>query len=120
MATASFERLRVYKLSQTLADQVWDVVGKWGIMCRYGGKADGKGGQRRGQHSRGLRAWQLSRQSTFCGTAKVLDETDIGCEERIGENFFPSRKQVLKPLVDSLGPQLNAYLKSIGPKPGDK
>jgi hypothetical protein len=35
MARTNFERLRVYKLSEQLADQIWDVVTGWNNFARH-------------------------------------------------------------------------------------
>lgn len=34
MASRSFEQLRVYQLSEELADAVWDTVRRWDILSR--------------------------------------------------------------------------------------
>ena len=34
MAKTNFERLRVYQLSEILADQVWSIVAKWNVLAR--------------------------------------------------------------------------------------
>jgi four helix bundle protein len=34
MAKTSFESLRVYQLSESLADQVWSIVLKWNVFAR--------------------------------------------------------------------------------------
>ena len=34
MAGKGFEQLRVYRLSESLADGVWDMVQKWGVLAR--------------------------------------------------------------------------------------
>lgn len=34
MAKSNFENLRVYRLSENLADQIWPIVLKWNIFSR--------------------------------------------------------------------------------------
>jgi four helix bundle protein len=120
MAGRSFEELRVYCLSEELADAVWIMVVKWGILARDTiGKqivrsADSVGaniaeGYGRGSFGDNRRFVRTARGSLYetrhwlrrCFKRKLLTNSQI---------------QQLKPMIDNLGPQLNAYLKSIGPK----
>ena len=97
MAKTNFESLRVYQLSETLADEIWTIVMKWNVFARDTvGKqlvraADSIGSLNETQHFL-RRAYKR----------KLLNDKDI---------------QALRPLVDGLAPKLNSYLKSIGKVP---
>jgi four helix bundle protein len=118
MTRTNFEQLRVYQLSEQLADQIWDIVVEWGQFARDTvGKqivrsADGIGaniaeGTGRGSFQDNRRYVKLARGS--------LNETKHWLRRAYRRKLL-TEKQVrfLKPLVDELGPKLNAYLKSIG------
>ncbi len=121
MAGSSFERLRVYRLAEELADTVWGVVKRWDSLARDTiGKqiirsADSIGaniaeGYGRGTYPDNRRFVRMARGSLYetrhwlrrCFTRELLTNKQI---------------ETLKPLVENLGPQLNAYLNSIG-RPG--
>lgn len=118
MSKTNFETLRVYKLSEDLADGVWDIAMKWDAFAKDTvGKqivravdsiganiAEGSG---RGSFQDNKRFVRIARGSLnetqhFLRRAfrrKLLSDADI---------------KRLKPIVDNLAPQLNSYLKSIG------
>jgi four helix bundle protein len=118
MAKSDFENLKVYQLSETLADEIWDVVLEWDRFARdtVGGQivraADSIGaniaeGTGRGSFQDNRRFIRIARGSLketqhFLRRAykrKLLDDTQVN---------------KIKPLVDNLAPMLNAYLRSIG------
>lgn len=118
MSRTNFENLRIYKLAEQLADAIWTIVLKWGHFERDTvGKqmvrsADSVGaniaeGTGRGSFQDNKRFAKIARGSLnetqhFLRRAfqrKLLSATDV---------------KKLKPLVDNLAPQLNAYIKSIG------
>src|SRR5437762_2163687 len=118
MARTNFETLRVYKLSEKLADQVWNVVLGWNNFARDTvGKqlvrsADSVGaniseGTGRGRFLDNQRFVRMARGS--------LNETQHWLRRAYKRSLL-TKKQIdtLKPIVDELGPTLNAYLKSIG------
>jgi four helix bundle protein len=115
---ASFENLRVYQLSEVLADDVWDVVLRWNHLAQntVGTQliraADGIGsniaeGTGRGSYQDNRRFVKIARGS-FYETRHWL--------RRAFKRKLLTEKQVetLKALLDELGPKLNAYLRSIG------
>ena len=121
MAKTNFESLRVYQLSETLADEIWTIVMKWNVFARDTvGKqlvrsADSIGaniaeGTGRGTFVDNRRFVRIARGSLnetqhFLRRAykrKLLSDKDIGA---------------LRPLVDELAPKLNSYLMSIGKMP---
>jgi four helix bundle protein len=120
MASVSFERLRVYRLAETLSDKLWDVVQTWGIFARDTvGKqlvraADSVGaniaeGYGRGSYQDNRRFVRVARGSLY--------ETRHWLRRAYQRKLLnKSQTDAVKPLIDNLGPQLNAYLKGIGSK----
>jgi four helix bundle protein len=120
MARANFENLRVYGLSEQIADEVWQIVRKWDVLARDTvGKqiiraADSIGaniaeGSGRGSGQDHRRFLRIARGS--------LCETQHWLRRAFRRNLL-SAKEVdnLKHLVDELAPALNAYLAAIGRK----
>jgi four helix bundle protein len=118
MARTNFEKLRVYQLSEKLADQIWDVVLGWNNFARDTvGKqvvrsADSVGanvfeGCGRGRFLDNKRFVRMARGS--------LNETQHWLRRAYKRNLL-TKKQIdnLRPIIDELSPTLNAYLKSIG------
>lgn len=122
MARTSFEKLRVYRLSEKLADQIWCVVERWDNFSRDTiGKqtvraADSIGaniaeGAGRGRFLDNKRFVRMARGS--------LNETKHWLRRAYNRSLLEkSDIDRLKPVVDELGPTLNAYLRSIGETPG--
>ena len=120
MARSDFENLRVYQVAERLSDLVWHIVLNWDVHCRrtigsqltravdsIGANIAERCG--RGSYNDNGRFVKIARGSLYetkhwlrrAYTRGLLDEVQIN---------------PLKELVDNLAPQLNAYLKSIGPK----
>ena len=119
MARPGFQGLRVYVLSEAVADTLWEVVMGWTPFARDAvGKqlvraADSIGaniaeGSGRGTYQDNRRFVRIARGS--------LNET-IHFLRRAHRRHLvtPEQTAALKPLLDELAPKLNAYLKSIGP-----
>jgi len=121
MSRTNFEKLRIYRLAEDLADEIWAMVLQWDRFARATvGKqivraADSIGaniaeGTGRGSYQDNKRFAKIARGSLnetqhFLRRAfqrKLLSATDV---------------KKLRPLVDNLAPQLNAYIKSIGRDP---
>jgi four helix bundle protein len=118
MGVNSFEELRVYQQAEDLADRIWEMVLAWNALAKDTvGKqmiraADSIGaniaeGHGRGSYADNRRFVRISRGS-LCETRHWL--------RRAYRRKLLTKEQVeqLKNLVANLGPQLNAYLKSIG------
>ena len=118
MARTNFEKLRVYQLSEKLADHIWQVVLGWNNFARDTvGKqvvrsADSIGanlseGAGRGRYLDNKRFVRMARGS--------LNETQHWLRRAYKRNLL-TKVQVdkLQPIISELGPCLNAYLKSIG------
>jgi len=118
MAHQSFEQLRVYQLAEKLADGVWDIVIGWNILARDTvGKqliraADSIGaniaeGCGRGSYQDNRRFIRIARGS--------LNESKHWLRRAFRRKLLTGEQvNLLKPLLDGLGPSLNAYLSSIG------
>jgi four helix bundle protein len=120
----SFENLKVYQLSEALADDIWCIVVKWDFFARATvGKqivrsADSIGaniaeGTGRGTYQDNRRFIRVARGSLY-ETRHWL--------RRAYKRKLLSDEQIskLKPIIQDLAPRLNAYLRSIGntsPKP---
>ncbi len=124
MATKSFEELRVYQMSEELCDRIWDLVLTWNPFAQDTmGKqvvrsADSIGaniaeGTGRGTYPDNRRFVRTARGSLY--------ETRHFLRRAFKRHLLtPAQVDQLKPLIDQLGPTLNAYLKSIGPPPNPK
>jgi len=121
MAKSNFEKLDVYKLSERLADLIWDVVAAWDqfakdtVARQMVRAADSIGaniaeGVGRGTHADNKRFVRMARGS--------LNETKHWLRRAYCRNLLSANETVLlQPVMDELAPRLNAYLKSIGKFP---
>jgi four helix bundle protein len=120
MARSDFENLRVYGLSEELADRIWDIVLEWDQFARNAlglqiiravdsigaNIAEGSG---RGSYQDNRRFVRIARGS--------LREAQHFLRRAYKRKLITQNHvKTLKPLVDELGPKLTAYLKSIGKK----
>ena len=118
MSRTNFENLRVYKLSEGLADEIWNIVLRWDRFARDTiGKqivrsADSVGaniaeGTGRHDYQDNRRFVKIARGS--------LNETQHFLRRAFRRKLLTSADvKKIKPLVDNLAPQLNSYWKSIG------
>lgn len=113
-----FVELRVYQMSEILADKVWtivlgwnnlatDTVGKQLIRSVDSIGANISEGEGRGSHADNKRFVRIARGS--------LQETQHWLRRAYKRNLLTAEQiEELKPLIDQLGPSLNAYLSRIG------
>ena len=118
MSRTNFETLRVYQLSEQLADTIWEIVLEWKVFARDTiGKqlvkaADSIGaniaeGTGRGTYVDNRRFVKIARGS--------LNETKHWLRRAFRRRLLSdSEVNRLKRIMDELAPKLNAYLKSIG------
>ena len=118
----NFENLRVYQLSELLADEIWSIVTSWNYFEKDTvGKqlvraADSIGaniseGSGRGSFQDNRRFIKIARGSLY--------ETQHWLRKAYKRGLLNEQEiNTIKPLVDELAPKLNAYLKSIGKVPG--
>ena len=131
MASRGFEHLDVYRLSEDLADAVWDLVVTWNLFARDAvGKqlvraADSIGANIAEGTGRGT--YKDNRHFARIGRGS-LNETRHFLRRAFRRRLL-SEGQIaqLQPMVNELGPRLNAYIRSIGrvgkrresPEPGE-
>ena len=121
MAKSNLENLKVYQLSEELADAVWEMVIAWNNFARDTvGKqivraADSIGANIAEGDGRG--SYQDNRRFVRVGRGS-LNETRHWLRRAFKRGLL-TQPQIdqLRPLIDELSPRLNAYLKSIGPQP---
>ncbi|MEG4419541.1 four helix bundle protein [Microcoleus sp. LAD1_D5] len=118
MSQTNFQKLDVYKLSEKLADEIWNIVIKWDALAKDTvGKqiirsADSIGaniaeGDGRGSYQDHRRFIKIARGSLY--------ETKHWLRRDYTRQLLTSTQvETLKPIIDELSPRLNAYLKSIG------
>src|SRR6266571_290147 len=118
MAKTNFESLRVYQLSESLADQIWSIVVKWNVFAR-----DTVGKQLvKAADSIGANVAEGTGRGTFVDNRRFvriargsLSETQHWLRRAYKRKVLKDAEiDRLKPLVDELAPKLNAYLNSIG------
>jgi four helix bundle protein len=119
VARSDFENLRVYQLSEQIADRIWEMVTSWEFFAKDTvGKqlvraADSIGaniaeGSGRGSYQDNRRFVKIARGS--------LKETQHFLRRAYKRKLLTDQQTSdLKPLIDELAPKLNAFLKSIGP-----
>jgi len=118
MARTNFENLKVYRLGEDLADEIWRIIRRWDAFARDTvGKqvvrcADSIGaniaeGTGRGSFQDNRRFVRIARGSLY-ETRHWL--------RRAYKRELLKRNEIteLKSLIDNLSPMLNSYLKSIG------
>jgi len=117
MARTNFENLRIYHLSELLADEIWNIASAWKPFARDTlGKqivraADSVGaniaeGSGRGSSQDNRRFIRMAHGS--------LCETQHWLRRAFKRNLLTSRQvDKLKPLIDELSPKINSYLHAV-------
>lgn len=119
MAKSEFESLQVYQLAEDLSDRIWDIVITWNLFAKHtvgrqlvraadsigANIAEGNGRRDAKDNRRFVRiAWgSLNETQHFLRRAyrrKLIKKEDA---------------DHLAPIVDALGPKLNAYHRSLTP-----
>ena len=118
MGRTNFENLRVYRLSEELADEVWKIVLRWNAFAKDTvGKQIVRSADSVGANiAEGTGRHNFQDNQRFVKIARgSLNETQHFLRRAFKRNLLtPADVKKLKPLVDNLAPQLNSYLKSIG------
>ena len=121
MEKPGFQKLRVYLLAERVSDSLWVMIAEWTPFARDTvGKqlvraADSIGaniaeGAGRGSYQDNRRFVKIARGS--------LNETLHFLRRAHCRGLVTiAQTTPIKPLLNELGPKLNAYLKSIGPVP---
>lgn len=117
MEKSNFENLRIYKLAEALADQVWDIV----IECNGFNRntvgsqlvraADSVGAN----IAEGVGRWGLQDQKRFMYIARAsLNETKHWLRRAFRRALLTEEQiNLLKPVLEELPPSLNAYINSL-------
>jgi four helix bundle protein len=118
MAVTAFKKLDVYRLSEDLADQVWNLVRGWDNLAKDTvGKQMVRSADSIGANiAEGIGRGSFKENRRFVRIARgSLNETMHWLRRAYARDLV-SEEQVasLRPLIDELAPRLNAYLKSIG------
>jgi four helix bundle protein len=118
MNRSNFENLRVYKLSEELADEIWTIVLRWDRFARDTvGKQIVRSADSIGANiAEGTGRHDFQDNRRFVKIARgSLNETQHFLRRAFRRNLLTSADvKKIKPLVDNLAPQLNSYWKSIG------
>lgn len=118
MARNTFENLEVYKLSERLADAVWDIVIGWNHLAR-----DTVGKQLiRAADSVGANIAEGCGRKSFADNKRFVRIARASLYEtqhwlrRAFRRKLLSQAQIdqLSKILDELSPRLNAYINSIG------
>lgn len=118
MARTQFEELRVYQLSEELADQVWEIVLGWkpfekstiGKQLVWAANSIGA------NIAEGTGRWSYNDNKRFAKIARVsLFETKHWLRRAFQRNLLTnSQTEHIQALVEELSPKLSAYINSIG------
>ena len=118
MSKTNFMNLRVYQLSEILADEVWIIVTNWKYFEKETvGKQLVKAADSIGANiSEGTGRGSFQDNRRFVKIARgSLNETQHWLRRAYKRDLLKEKEvNRLKPIVDELAPKLNAYLKSIG------
>jgi four helix bundle protein len=124
MAPTNFENLRIYKLSEHLADRIWDIVDGWNNFARntVGQQVVRSADSIGANIAEGVGRWGLQDQKRFIYIARgSLNETKHWLRRAYRRKLLSSVEvKELKPLLDELAPKLNAYANSLGRMKNDK
>jgi four helix bundle protein len=120
MSRTNFENLRVYKLSEDLADSVWEIASGWDHFNRDTlGKQIVKSADSVGANiAEGTGRYGTQDNKRFGYFARgSLNETKHWLRRAFKRNLLSAEQiESLKPVIDELAPSLNAYINSIKAK----
>jgi four helix bundle protein len=117
MARTNFENLRIYRLSESIADEIWNIASAWKPFARDTlGKqivraADSVGasiaeGSGRGSSQDNRRFIRMARGSLY--------ETQHWLRRAFNRKLLTARQiEKLKTLIDELSPKINSYLHAV-------
>jgi four helix bundle protein len=122
MPRTSFEELRLYRLAEKRADEIWAVVVGWDQFARatVGRQvvrtADSIGANIAEGTGRG--SFQDNRRFVRNARASLNETTHWLRRAHSRKLLTPQATARIKPLIDELAPKLNPYWRSIGSLPG--
>jgi four helix bundle protein len=118
MAHRSFGNLTVYQLSESLCDEIWDIVIGWGPLARDTvGKQLIRAADSVGANiAEGCGRWSYQDNRRFVRIARgSLNETRHWLRRAYRRKLLTDEQiDIVKELLDDLAPCLNGYLRSIG------
>ncbi len=118
MERTNFEKLRVYRLSEKLADELWKIVMHWNYFARDTvGKQMVRAGDSIGANiAEGAGRGRFLDNRRFVRMARgSLNEVKHWLRRAHKRSLLTSSQtNLLKPPIEELAPTLNAYLNSIG------
>ena len=124
MERTNFENLKVYQLSEELADLIWEIAVGWDNFAKDTvGKqivrsADSIGANIAEGAGRG--SFQDNRRFIKMGRGS-LNETKHWLRRAYKRKLLTDEQVAkLKPVIDELSPKLNAYLNSVGTSNNEK
>jgi four helix bundle protein len=121
MARTAFERLDVYRLSETLCDDIWDITQAWKHFAKDTvGKQLVRAADSIGANiAEGVGRHNYVDNKRFVRIARgSLNEVKHWLRRAYRRRLLSQAEgNRLKPVIDELAPRLNAYLKSIGHTP---
>ncbi|MCC5643587.1 four helix bundle protein [Nostoc sp. CHAB 5824] len=116
----TFQNLRVYQLSENLANEIWFIVQKWDYFAKDTiGKQIVKSADSIGANiAEGNGRYNLQDNQRFIKIARgSLNETRhwlrLACKRKL---LTQEQIDIIKPILDELSPKLNAYLNSLKKK----
>jgi four helix bundle protein len=116
--TTGFKTLRVYKLAETLADEIWAIIADWPLFAKNTlGEQLVRAADSIGANiAEGSGRYYYKDNKRFVRIARgSLYETQHWLRRSQQRKLLTSEQiHKLQPIVDQLGPGLNRYLASIG------
>lgn len=120
MARTNFEGLRIYQLSELIADEIWSFVRKWDNFARDTvGKQLVRSADSIGANiAEGVGRGTYKDNRSFARNARgSLNETKHWLRRAFRRELLNEKSvRLLKPLIDELAPKLNAYMKYLTSK----
>lgn len=118
MARTNFENLRIYHLSEVLADEIWEIAGRWKPFARDTlGKQIVRAGDSIGANiAEGSGRGSTQDNRRFIRMARgSLYETQHWLRRAFTRKLLTANEVAkLQPLIAELSPKLNSYLRAIG------
>ena len=117
MEKSNFENLRVFQLSEKLADYIWDIVISWNYFARDTvGKQITRSADSIGANiAEGSGRYNFQDNLRFVKIARAsLHETRYWLRRTYVRKLITNEQiKIIKPIVDELSPKLNAYFKYL-------
>ena len=114
MTPTNFEKLRIYNLSESLADRIWETVKSWDQFAQDTlGKQMVRSADSIGANIAegvGRRGWQDQTRFIYIARASI-NETKHWLRRAYTRKLLTNEQvESIKPILEELSPKLNAYL----------